>query len=249
MLEKPFLCDNMDMQQYLINEIPMPQSPQIKKISGLADFAPHPAKPKPKTFARQTASPAAQPKTSPLLVPGTVQPRLVAPAPQPALPQPAETGPNPFSSKKILYTWEAKEYEQLVRPQSWYIGVFIFFFAMVAYALFEDNLLMGILFILFGLAIYLFEKKQPRTFNFQVTPDGVIVHTHLYEFDSLDSFWIFYEPSGKKTLSLKSKKKYLPFIHIPIGQTNPVELRQVLLDYLPEEKQEEGLLDAIERFF
>lgn len=152
-------------------------------------------------------------------------------------------------TNELLINWKALDFEKKERPRNWYIAVFVILVLLVAYALFTSNLLMSILFILFGAVLYLYEKKQPQLFDFAITQEGVIAHNNLYEFDSLDSFWIFYEPGGKKILSLKSKKNYIPYIHIPLGNINPVEVRELLLDFIPEEKQDESLIDMFERFF
>jgi hypothetical protein len=48
-------------------------------------------------------------------------------------------------------------------------------------------------------------------------------------------------------LSLHSKKTFLPYIQIPIGNANPIKIRETLLQYLPEIKQEFSALDRLER--
>lgn len=148
----------------------------------------------------------------------------------------------------LTFSWQAKEFEKVPRSQQWYLGVFIFLFVMLTYAFITNNLLMAIIFILFAVLAYLFDKKEPRLLQCSINKKGVTTQKNLYEYAMLESFWIFYEPMGRKILSLKSKKKYLPFIHLPIGQANPAEIRKVLLNYLPEEKQEEGLSDVLENF-
>lgn len=39
----------------------------------------------------------------------------------------------------------------------------------------------------------------------------------------------------------------MPFIRIPLGKTNPLEVRKILLKYLPEEEQQESVIDIIAR--
>lgn len=148
--------------------------------------------------------------------------------------------------KRELLSWQAREYEKTYHTSQWYIGIFLAIFFLVAYALFTNNLLMSILFIIFGVVFYLLEKKEPRIFSFSISNKGILANKQLHEFSSLESFWIFYEPNGKKVLSLKSRKKFLPYICLPLGNTPPMAVRQILLAYLKEERQKEGLSDALE---
>lgn len=165
---------------------------------------------------------------------------------QPARQEQEETAPEDYSN--ILLIWEAREYEKPERHKNWPVIVFAIAFCLVVYALFTDNLLMAILFILLAVTLYLFEKKESDFHAFKITTEGILAQEDFYDFSTLESFWIFYEPSGKKILSLKSKKGFTPHIHIPLGSTDPIEIRELLLEFLPEEKQEEGLVELLERF-
>lgn len=160
-----------------------------------------------------------------------------------------QTGDRDDATDGFLAFWQAKEYEKIPRERNWYIFVFVSLFLLVAYALFTDNLLMAILFILAGSIVYLYEKKEPRIHDFGVTLEGVYAQNVVYEFSSLESFWIFYEPYGKKALSLKSKKSFLPYQHIPLGSANPAEIHDALIKFLPEVEQEAGLFDALEKYW
>lgn len=159
-----------------------------------------------------------------------------------------EDGPDSTGDMDVLANWEAQEYQKIERQRNWHIIVFAIDFCLVVYGLFTDNLLMAILFILLGATLYLFEKKESDFHKFEITTEGILAQDDFHDFSEIESFWIFYEPSGKKVLSLKSKKSLMPHIHIPLGNTDPVEIREVLLEFIPEEKQEEGLLELLERF-
>jgi len=82
----------------------------------------------------------------------------------------------------------------------------------------------------------------------EINPDGIKVDNYFYDYDDLKSFWIFYEAEeGIKVLSLHSKKTFLPHIHIPIGNANPILIREVLVHYLPEIRQELTIIDRLEK--
>ena len=92
-------------------------------------------------------------------------------------------------------------------------------------------------------ASYAFRK--PLEIRSAVTSRGLVVSNRLYEFENLDSFWIFYDPPLFRELSLHSKKMFMPFVRVPLGELDPLRLRGVLLRFLKEEKQEESLIDII----
>ncbi len=151
----------------------------------------------------------------------------------------------------LPFYWKASQFENVPRHEWWYISIFIALVSLLTYGLFSNNFLLGIIVILVGLLLYLFEKKDPQVFKFGVTNQGIVAHDNVYKYSEIDDFWIFYEPGehGRKELSLKSKRKFMPYIHIPLGSTDPVKLRRVLLPYIHEEEHDEGIVDAIERFF
>ncbi|MDP3784660.1 MAG: hypothetical protein Q8R12_01115, partial [bacterium] len=71
----------------------------------------------------------------------------------------------------------------------------------------------------------------------------------LYPYDDLKSFWLNYDPPHVKELYVISKKVLLPQLSIPLGQTDPNQIREHLLKFLEEREIQESLADAIARFF
>lgn len=146
------------------------------------------------------------------------------------------------------FSWEAPEYEHFEKHPHWYWLMGIILLAIIIYALATNSIIMAITFILIGMLGYVYAERQPRTIKMQITPDGLHADNYFYEYDNLKSFWIFYEAAkGIRSLSLHSKKAFLPYIHIPIGNANPILIRETLLQHLPEIKQELTILDRLER--
>lgn len=161
-----------------------------------------------------------------------------------------------FSMKKenkknsaFLLSWEAVAFENPERHPQWKVVVFVILVSALAYGLFTDNFLFSFIAILTGLLIYLFQNKEPETFKFGITSEGVFAQDHLYEYDSLKSFWIFFEPGGRKELSLRSRKKFMPYIEIPLGEADPVKIHRTLRKFIKEEKQFDNPFQSWEKFF
>jgi hypothetical protein len=146
-----------------------------------------------------------------------------------------------------LYRWTTPEHEPYTVGKKFYLLSTLLLIGLVVYALISNSPIMAITFILIGIVGYLFIQKDPRTINFSITHEGITAGNEIYEFENLKSFWIFYNPPYEKKISLHSKGTFTPYIHIPIGDEDPVEIRDILIDFIPEEKQEHTIVDTIEK--
>jgi hypothetical protein len=149
--------------------------------------------------------------------------------------------------RKVLSRWQAPEFEVYERGEKWLTYLSIVLVVIIAYAVFTNSPVMAITFVLIGVVGYIYAHKDPKTITFLITEEGVVAGRELYTFDNIKSFWIFYEPHGIKVASLHLKSHLLPYAHIPIHTEDPVAIRETLLKYVPEVKQEPNLVDTFER--
>lgn len=147
----------------------------------------------------------------------------------------------------ILLKWQGPEYEHHPKEKRWYLIASLILSAIIIYALVINSPIMAITFVLIGIVSYIQLEKSPRVLDFKIVHDGVVAGGELYEFDNIKSFWIFYQPPHTKILSLHTDALLMPFVHIPVHQIDPVKLREILLDFIPEEKQKPTVVDTIER--
>ena len=150
-------------------------------------------------------------------------------------------------SEDVLAHWRAPEYEVFERDKKWYIYMTLFLAAIIAYAIYTNGIIMAITFILIGVVGYIHINKEPRVIDFMITYDGILAGREFYDFENLLSFWIFYEPDGKKVISIRTKSHLVPYVYIPIHEEDPVKLQQLLIKQIPEVKQEEGIIEIAER--
>jgi hypothetical protein len=143
--------------------------------------------------------------------------------------------------------WQAPEFEMFERDKKWYLVMGLILATIVSWAIYTNSPIMAITFILIGVVGYIYAHTEPRVLDFIITREGVIAGRELYSYDNLESFWIFYEPEGIRVISLHTKSHFLPYVHIPIEHENPVQIREILLRHIPEEKHEPGLVDTLER--
>jgi len=148
---------------------------------------------------------------------------------------------------KILYSWQAPEFEVYEKSGRWYIIAALFIAAMVIYALFANSPIMAITFILIGIVGYIYSQRNPNIVTFTISSKGLLANKEMYLYENIFSFWVFYEPTHTKVISLHTKASVLPFVHIPLNEEDPVKLRELLMQNIPEIEQDRSLIDTIEK--
>lgn len=159
----------------------------------------------------------------------------------------SETYSIPSAYGEVLLYWQAPEHEPLELGPRSQLVVTILLIAIIAYALYTNSPLMAITFILIGVVGYLSLYREPRMIAFLVTDRGIIAGNEFYEFDSIQSFFIYRDAPFQNILSIRTTGKLVPYVHIPV-QPNDIEmLRDTLDNFIPEEKHEPGLIDTLEK--
>lgn len=157
---------------------------------------------------------------------------------------------NPRKSKtgsQLSISWEAPEFVKYEKEPSWVFWLFIFILVPAIYAVFTKNFLLVIILVLSGFLLYSYGNRDPKIIKFSVTPKGVIIDSRLYSFNNLKSFWIFYNPPEVKEISLRSRKTFMSYIKVPLGDQDPVKIRKILIKYLSERKQNESAIEELSR--
>ena len=141
------------------------------------------------------------------------------------------------------FEWEAPEFEKKEKTNTWFIVPAIITVMLGLIALFMENFLFLVLILLAFFVFYIYAKKDPKIIKFKIDEKGLQIDGKEYLFESLRSFWVFYNPPIEKELSFRSKKTTFPYIRIPLAEQNPSEIRKYLLKFLPEKKHKESLVD------
>lgn len=146
---------------------------------------------------------------------------------------------------KLPFKWTAEEYEYFEKTPEWFWVIIIISAALSAVFFILDNFLLGILVFLSGVTLALYGIKKPRIIEFSITSQGIKIENKIFIYSDLDSFWVHYSPPFYKLLTLKSKKIFMPFLSIPLGDVDPNVVREILIKFIKEKQQEEPFLDNI----
>lgn len=141
-------------------------------------------------------------------------------------------------------SWQAPEYLHFEKTRNWTITLFAIGAAFAIMAIAAGNYFGAVLAALATFVVYLFGHRPPQSIAHKITPLGIETNGRIYLFDELQSFWILYHPPVKE-LILHSKKAFMPLIHLQLEYTDPNEIREILLEFLPEKEEEEPLSHII----
>ena len=145
---------------------------------------------------------------------------------------------------EALISWNAPEHYHVEKTPDWYWGVGIITLALAVVAFIFGNIITGIFVLVAAITLVLHASKPPRTIYHEVNDRGLVIHDTLYPFVSLESFWIPHDEFPSKII-LKSRKTFMPFIIMLIDETDPEEIREVMLKYIAETEHREHFLHHI----
>lgn len=145
-----------------------------------------------------------------------------------------------------LISWDAPEYIQHEKSLSWYIAAGIIATALIGYGIMYSNITLSLaVFAFAGVYLYLHKYSPPKITHIQISDLGVTVGKQFYPYTQIQAFWIIYTPRTQ-TLNLKISREFLNEISIQLGDTAPGELRQTLLQHIPElEGKTEKITDLL----
>ena len=152
--------------------------------------------------------------------------------------------------KRELYPpfqWNALEYEYFPKSADWFWMIIILTLSIAIASFILGNFLFGVLILVSGFSIILFGLRKPQNVVFSITGRGVQIDDKLYPYNTLESFWIYYNPPVQKQITLKSKKIFMPSIQIPLGDADPNIARNFLLKFMQEKEHPESLTDSVLR--
>lgn len=165
-------------------------------------------------------------------------------------------------SQEIKYdeiiSWTIPEYEKHDRSFRWYVITGIIMAILAGFSLFTPNWLFDtpnylflIIILLSGVTMILL-NAMAGNIEFVITTEGFIIGDRFYDFDNFKNFCVLYKPrENLKVLYLEFRGIFRPRLTVPLQDVNPLEVRDILLDYLTEdlERTDESNMDFLSRIF
>lgn len=146
--------------------------------------------------------------------------------------------------QRTSISWQALEYFHFDKSSDWYWVLGIVALTGIVLCILFGNILLAVLILVGAVVGGMFAGKEPRMVTVEISRKGIAVENKMYEFESLESFWIEMEDIHPKII-LKSKKTLMTQILIPLGEMPEDEVRAILLEYIPEVKHREPFLHKV----
>ncbi len=141
-------------------------------------------------------------------------------------------------------SWTALEHEHRHPTQDWFWSVGIVAVGGAVLAIIFNDLLFAAVIVVGAFALVLHVLRHPNEVAYEVNERGVRVDNVLYPYATLESFWI-HEHKIPNHLVITSEKLFMPHITVPLADVTADEVRDILLDFLPEREVNPSLSEHI----
>lgn len=112
----------------------------------------------------------------------------------------------------------------------------------------QHNLILTILLALMAIMVVVHVRRPVSTLAVEISPINITIQDRSIPYDQIKSFWIQFEPQYDiRELSLQFKRWYLPYTKIQIADADPVQIRSILVQFIPEVEHEETLVNSLVR--
>ena len=146
-------------------------------------------------------------------------------------------------------TWEAPEHHHVEKGNDWFFALGIIVFSLVVVAIFLNNVLLALLIGLAGGALAVSAAQRPLIIPFAVTVRGIKIDNKIYPYSVLESYYIDEEDYRGPQLLVKSSKKIMPLLILPLPVDYIDDIEDILKERLEEEHLEEPFLMKVLELF
>ena len=149
-----------------------------------------------------------------------------------------------MATKKEPLIWHAYEYVYREKSTDWYWAVGIIAVSISITSVLFSNILFAIFIMLALFTLIMYAKRKPHLLQVKLDERGIQEgHAH-YLYSTIESFWVE-DRFGDFKIIMRSKKKTMPYIIIPIMEVSADEVRDHLKKYVLEEEHSEPLARRI----
>jgi len=151
---------------------------------------------------------------------------------------------------QVLLSWRFAEFPSYERNTGWYIWGGIILIIFLIFSIWTSNFLFALITVMIAMTVLLFQRNNGQV-QFEITEDGILLNKKFYSYEVLKNFYIIYQPPEVKTLYFEPKALLQPRIPISLEDQDPVKVREILLQYLEEDldQEDEPLSDFFSRLF
>lgn len=149
-----------------------------------------------------------------------------------------------------LLAFKSTSFVKYNKNKSWYIVLGVIVVALVVLGILNGSSTFPIAVLVFTLVYLYVNQEDPADIDFALSKTGIQVGTRFYAFTDLRTFWIEYDPPYYQAIHFVHKNKYKEEITVQFHGVNPANIREVLVNFLPEwEERQKTLAEKLTRLF
>ena len=151
-----------------------------------------------------------------------------------------------LSKKEIK--WSAPEFEYIQKGIGWYWLTIIVAIVLSAFALWQENVLFAVFVVIAAVLVLTWGKSYPKTIEFTINENGLAIGEQKnYSYGELKGFVVRqgYVDSELVEIVFQKKSRLSPYIKILASDQDAEVIKEFLIQYLPEVKYEESLIEHI----
>ena len=132
-------------------------------------------------------------------------------------------------------SWEAPQHHHVEKGNDWFLALGVIVLALIIAAVLLNNVLLALLFGIAGGVLAMSAAKRPAIVPYAVTVRGIKVEDELFPFANLVSFHIDEEDPRGPQLLVKTNRRSIPLLVLPIPAAHIDDIEVILKEKLPEE--------------
>ena len=136
-------------------------------------------------------------------------------------------------------SWKSLEYKKKEKTADWYWAVIIIALSIAVIAFILEDGFFAILIIIAVGTLLMFSTQDPKIIDISLDQRGLIIDKEMYPYATLEDFWVDITEEHSPKILFKSKKLIMPLIIVPLDEYHHLDIRDFLLQYLPEKEMHE----------
>lgn len=144
-----------------------------------------------------------------------------------------------MSNPNQKIAWQAPEFRHYEKSALWYITLSLLAVLLVAYFSLKQDYFAALTMAILGAMVAFFSRQKPEIMEIELTSKHIKFGDIALPYKNLKSFWLVYN-QNHKTLNLETTTYINNLVILELGETDPEEVRNFLLNYLPEHPERES---------
>lgn len=144
--------------------------------------------------------------------------------------------------KKETISWQAHEFEHRDKTPDWFWALGIIGVSVTVASVIKGNYVFALFVIIATAALGFYGAKRPDILDITLSQKGVTVKKFFHDYRAFDGFWVDGE---ERKIHLSTRSTVMPMMTIPLGDEDPDEVREFLMQHLEEKELHESTAHRI----